>query len=301
MELRRRVDAFLLELQDDLCRALERVDGQERFREDRWQRASGGGGVTRVISGGAVFEKGGVNLSSLRGELGPSIAQRLQVEPRPFFASGVSLVLHPESPLVPTVHMNVRYLELPAHGSAGARAWFGGGADLTPHYLFEEDAVHFHRCLQRACDRHAAGDYSRFKQWCDDYFRLTHRDEGRGVGGIFFDYLADDLEQAFALVQEVGRAFGEAYLPIVERRASLPWTPRHRAWQSLRRGRYVEFNLIYDRGTLFGLETGGRTESILISLPPQARWVYDHRPEPGSAEAALIDVLRRPVDWAARG
>lgn len=293
MGLRDRVDAFFIELQDDLCRRLEEIDGRERFAEDRWKRPSGGGGITRVIHDGAIFEKGGVNLSSLNGELSPRIAERLDVQPQPFFAAGVSLVLHPDSPLVPTAHMNVRYIEL----ARAAKAWFGGGADLTPYYLFTEDAAHFHRCMKQACEDSPAGDYPRFKKWCDDYFRLPHREESRGVGGIFFDYLSDDLEAGFDLVQRLGRAFDEAYLPIVERRAALPWTPRQKQWQSIRRGRYVEFNLIHDRGTLFGLETGGRTESILISLPPQARWVYDHRPEPGSPEAELIEILRSPVDW----
>ena len=283
-------------LQDEICAAIERLDGG-RFHEDAWDyrpRASrgSGGGRTRVLADGALIEKGGVNLSTISGELSPKLAERLHVPAQPFHATGISVVLHPRSPMVPTVHLNLRFLELGA-----ARAWFGGGADLTPCYLFEDDARWFHACLRQACERYEAGAYVRFKRACDDYFFLRHRGEARGIGGIFFDYLEHDLDRGLGLVHDVGRAFLEAWPVIAERRRGEPWGEAERAWQLVRRGRYVEFNLIHDRGTLFGLETEGRTESILMSLPPLVRWVYDHHPVPGSREAAFLDVLRHPVDW----
>ncbi len=281
--MKTRACEFFRELQDTICQALEDVDGKAEFREDLWV-----GGRSRVIERGRVIEKGGVNLADITGELTERLAQRLEVPPQPFVATGISLVIHPLSPMIPTVHMNFRYLELKN------RAWFGGGADLTPHYLFDKDTEHFHGTWRQACDRHDPGYYSRFKKWCDDYFYNKHRGEARGVGGIFFDYLDRDLEKVFAFVRDLGGVFLEAYLPIVERRRELPWGDRQRNWQQIRRGRYVEFNLVHDRGTLFGLETGGRTESILMSLPPTVRWVYDHRPEPGSPEEELLDKLRTP-------
>ena len=299
MELGERARSFFAELQEEICRELERIDGKARFGEDRWSHASGregetGGGLTRVIDDGDVFEKGAVNFSAVQGQLPERLAARLEVPAQPFSAAGLSLVIHPRSPMVPTVHMNVRHLTL--RGANGGKAWFGGGTDLTPYYLFEEDAVHFHRCLKEACDRHEVADHSRFKKACDEYFHLKHRGEGRGAGGIFFDYLEDDLEAVFEFVQDVGRVFLKSYVPIVRRRLDEPWSDRERDWQLHRRGRYVEFNLIYDRGTLFGLETGGRTESILVSLPPLVRWTHGHQP-PGPREQALLKILRRPVDW----
>jgi coproporphyrinogen III oxidase len=299
MELKDRSRRFFARLQDEICERLEAIDGASRFVEDRWDYGAGtGGGVTRIISDGEVFEKGGVNLSAVGGELSEKLAERLRVPRQSFFATGISLVLHPRSPMVPTVHMNLRYLEmLGAAEQDNNRAWFGGGADLTPYYLFEEDAAHFHRCLKSACDRHDPEYHPRFKRWCDEYFFLPHRDEARGVGGIFFDYLGRDLERVLSMVQDVGAIFLPAYVPIVERRSDEPWSERERQWQLVRRGRYVEFNLLHDRGTLFGLETGGRTESILMSLPPLVRWVYDQRTEPGSREARLLDALRSPTDW----
>jgi coproporphyrinogen III oxidase len=290
--LRGRMRALVESLQDEICRALEEVDGNGRFREDAWDRPGGGGGRSRILEEGAVFEKAGVNVSVVHGELSEEFAKRIPGDGPAFSATGISLVLHPRSPLVPTTHANFRYLE---HGS---RAWFGGGSDLTPYYLFDEDAAHFHRTFKEACDRHGADRYPRLKKWCDEYFFIRHRGESRGVGGVFFDYLEGDLEREFLFVQEVARAFLPAYLPIVDRRRSLPYTPEERAWQEIRRGRYVEFNLVYDRGTTFGLETQGRTESILMSLPPRVRWVYDHQPAPGSEEARLVDVLRTPREWA---
>ncbi|MFZ5469078.1 MAG: oxygen-dependent coproporphyrinogen oxidase [Myxococcota bacterium] len=283
---------FVESLQEEICAGLEHVDGGGRFREDRWTREGGGGGRTRVLEEGQVFEKAGVNVSAVHGELEEAFAKRLQGTGRQFFATGVSLVIHPRNPHVPTTHANFRYI------AQGNKGWFGGGADLTPYYLVEEDARHFHATLKAACDRHDPSLYPRFKKECDAYFFLRHRGEARGVGGVFFEDMGGDLEKEFAFVRDVGSAFLPAYLPIVERRKSLPYTPEQRAWQEIRRGRYVEFNLLYDRGTVFGLETKGRTESILMSLPPRVRWVYDHHPPADSEEAKLVEVLRSPREWA---
>jgi coproporphyrinogen III oxidase len=303
-------------VQDEICAALEALDGEATFQTDLWERPGGGGGRSRVLTGGRIFEKAGVNWSRVEGDLPADFASQIPGAGTAFRATGVSLVLHPRSPMVPTTHANVRCLE------KGERAWFGGGADLTPYYLWREDAEHFHRTLRAACDRHPGiGDYPRFKAWCDEYFHLPHRGERRGIGGLFFDYLpgkspepisrgdqpdvvgpegdgAHDRVLAFAA--DVARAVVPAYAPIVERRADEPFGEAERAWQLLRRGRYVEFNLVYDRGTIFGLKTGGRTESILMSLPPLVRWEYD-APEPaaGTREAALLEVLRDPRDWLA--
>lgn len=283
---------FLRVLQDEICAALETLDGPARFREDRWSRAGGGGGSTRVLEEGSVFEKAGVNTSVVHGELSESFAQRLPGSGREFFAAGISLVLHPMNPFVPTFHANLRMI---VHGD---KAWFGGGADLTPHYLFEEDAAHFHRTLKAACDRHDRSCYPRFKRACDEYFRLKHRGETRGVGGIFFEDTGGDLQREFAFVQDCGRALMPAYLPLASRRRKSPYSEEQKKWQEIRRGRYAEFNLLYDRGTAFGLETGGRVESILMSLPPRARWRYDYQPAPASEEARLVEVLRSPREWA---
>ncbi|MFE8602882.1 oxygen-dependent coproporphyrinogen oxidase [Archangium violaceum] len=291
-KLKERMVEFIHGLQDDICGALEQLDGKARFREDSWQRQGGGGGRSRVLEDGAVLEKGGVSTSVVFGELEEAFAKKLQGEGRTFWAAGISLVLHPRNPHVPTVHANYRFIH------QGGKAWFGGGADLTPYYLHDEDAVHFHRVHQEACDRHDPAYYPRFKDACDKYFYLRHREESRGVGGIFFENLGGNLEREFELVRDAGRAFLPAYLPIAERRKDLPYTEAQRFWQEVRRGRYVEFNLVWDRGTTFGLETKGRTESILMSLPPQVRWRYDYHPEPGTEEARLVEVLRNPRDWA---
>jgi coproporphyrinogen III oxidase len=293
--LKQRMTDFIRQLQDEICSGLEQLDGQARFREDPWERPGGGGGRSRVLEDGAVLEKAGVNVSVVFGELEEAFARKLQGEGRQFWAGGLSLVLHPRNPHVPTVHANYRFIH------QGAKAWFGGGADLTPYYLYEEDAAHFHRTLKAACDRHDPAYYPRFKATCDKYFYLRHREECRGVGGIFFEDLGGDPERELRFVMDVGRAFLPAYLPIAERRKDTPWTEAQRFWQEVRRGRYVEFNLVYDRGTIFGLETRGRTESILMSLPPQVRWRYDHHPEPGTWEARLVEVLRNPRDWAGAG
>jgi coproporphyrinogen III oxidase len=286
---------FFAGLQSEICEALERLDGGARFREDLWERGGGGGGRTRIIENGRVFEKAGVNFSEVYGELSETFAEKLPIgDGTKFFATGVSLVLHPRNPMAPTVHANFRFLE---RGSSG---WFGGGTDLTPYYPYLEDARHFHRTLKQACDRFDPAYYPKFKRWCDEYFFLKHRDESRGVGGVFFDYLTGesgrDIEAVFEFVQGVGRAFLPAYVPIAERRKDEEYSEREREFQLIRRGRYVEFNLVYDRGTTFGLETRGRTESILMSLPPLVRWVYDYRPEPGSREAEAWEFFK-PRDW----
>jgi coproporphyrinogen III oxidase len=284
--------SYFQDLQDRICAALEEVDGPGRFREDRWEREGGGGGRTRVLTEGGVFEKGGVNFSAVHGQLAPEFATQIPGEGLTFSATGLSLVLHPRSPRVPTVHANFRFL------TKGDRQWFGGGADLTPYYPRREDVIHFHRVWKTVCERHPPPvDYGHFKKWCDEYFFLKHRNEPRGVGGIFFDYLEGDLRQLFVFVRDAGDSFLDAYMPIVRDRRDDPYTERHRAFQEFRRGRYVEFNLIYDRGTVFGLKTGGRTESILMSLPPVARWHYDYQPEAGSEEAELYEYLQ-PHDWA---
>lgn len=279
-------------LQDEICAELERSDGKARFLEDRWSHSEGGGGVTRVIQEGTIFEKGGVNTSALSGKLTELLAHRLTVPTQGYFAAGVSLVLHPLSPMIPTVHANFRYLELES-----GDAWFGGGADLTPYYLFEEDARHFHGVWKETCDKHDVSYYPKFKRWCDEYFYLKHREEARGVGGIFFDYLKGDFDMLFTFVQACGHSFLPAYMPIVDRRKNDPWGEAEKQWQLSRRGRYVEFNLICDRGTLFGLETHGRTESILMSLPPLVRWSYNFQPQLGTRESELLSVLQKPREW----
>jgi coproporphyrinogen III oxidase len=283
---------YFKDLQDRICAAVTALDGAGPFREDPWTRAGGGGGRTRVLADGGVFEKAGVNYSEVFGQFSEEFAAQIPGEGRDFTATGISLVLHPRNPLVPTVHANFRYL------TRGSKWWFGGGADLTPYYPFRADVIHFHQTWQGVCTRHGPPvDYRRFKKWCDDYFFLAHRGEARGVGGIFFDYLEGDFDRLLAFVQDAGNAFEDAYLPIARRHRDDPYTEAQRAWQEFRRGRYVEFNLIYDRGTLFGLKTGGRTESILMSLPPVVRWRYDYQPAPGSPEAELYDYLK-PQDWA---
>jgi coproporphyrinogen III oxidase len=282
---------FFTHLQDKICAALEEADGVARFREDKWLRKGGGGGRTRVMEEGAVFEKAGVNFSAVQGTLPEEFADKIELgQGREFFATGVSLVLHPRNPYIPTVHANFRHLE------KGDASWFGGGSDLTPYYPYREDVIHFHRTLKTACDKHDPEYYPRFKKWCDEYFFIKHRDETRGVGGIFFDYLQGDMEKLFAFVKEVGEAFLPGYLPIVERRRDQSYGERERDFQLIRRGRYAEFNLVYDRGTTFGLETRGRTESILMSLPPLARWIYDYKPQPGTPEAEAWTYFK-PQDW----
>lgn len=279
-------------LQDVLCARFEALDAGARFREDRWEHPAGGGGKTRILVNGNIFEKGGINFSAVSSALSDRLAARMKVEPQEMFATGISLVLHPADPFVPAVHMNLRYIEL-EHGDR----WFGGGVDLSPCYLILEDARHFHAVLKAACDRHDPEYYPRFKQWCDEYFFLPHRSESRGIGGIFFDYLRRDPAATMLFVRDVGMTFPGAYQPIVEMRSAMPWTPEQKRWQLLRRGRYAEFNLLFDRGTLFGLETGGRAESILMSLPPEVLWAYNVTPSPGSPEEQLVKFLQHPQSW----
>jgi coproporphyrinogen III oxidase len=300
-----RAHALFLDVQDKITDTLAGIDGGPGFRTDEWRRPEGGGGRTRIIEGGAVFEKGGVAVSLVHGELSEAFARELPGEGRRFLATGISLVIHPRSPRVPTVHANFRYLE---RGDAEhTTCWFGGGSDLTPWVLFEEDAVHFHRVWRDVNRRHAVGDWPRFKKWCDEYFHLAHRGESRGIGGFFFDYLGlpapkgtpADPEDAFSFVRDGAGSFLDAYMPIVARRKDERWTEAERDWQLRRRSRYVEFNLLYDRGTTFGLRTGGRVESILMSLPNLVSWKYDDKPEPGTYQEQLVEALRQPRDWLA--
>ncbi|MDJ0579269.1 oxygen-dependent coproporphyrinogen oxidase [Crocosphaera sp.] len=315
-----RVSEFMKTLQDEICQGLEKADGGSTFRQDSWDREEGGGGRSRVIRDGNLLEQGGVNFSEVWGkQLPPSILkQRPEAEGHGFYATGTSMVLHPRNPYVPTVHLNYRYFE------AGPVWWFGGGIDLTPYYPFAEDVKHFHQTLKETCDKHHPEYYPVFKPWCDEYFYLKHRQETRGVGGLFFDYqdgtdplyrgphadkaaaqYSNELppqenrtwEDLFAFVNDCGRAFLTAYLPIVEKRRNTEYDDKQRQFQLYRRGRYVEFNLVYDRGTIFGLQTNGRTESILMSLPPLVRWEYCYKPETNTPEAELYNTFLKPQDW----
>ena len=298
------VSEYLLSLQDLICKGLEAEDGQARFAEDAWQREAGGtlgagGGRTRVIGDGAVFEKGGVNFSHVKGSALPAsaTAHRPELAGRAFEAMGVSLVIHPHNPYVPTSHANVRFFIAEKPGEAPVW-WFGGGYDLTPYYGFDEDGTHWHQTARDACAPFGADVYPRYKRWCDEYFFLKHRNEPRGIGGLFFDDLNEGgFERCFEFLQAVGNSYINAYRPIVTRRKSTFYGERERDFQLHRRGRYVEFNLVYDRGTLFGLQTGGRTDSILMSLPPEVRWGYNWQPESGSAEAELTEKYLKPREW----
>lgn len=295
------VKAFLLDLQDRICAALEQADGGAQFVEDAWQRPGGGGGRSRVLTKGALFEQAGVNFSHVHGDALPAsaTAHRPELAGRGFQAMGVSLVIHPENPHIPTSHANVRFFIAEKEGETPVW-WFGGGFDLTPFYPVEADVVHWHRVARDVCLPFGEQVYPDYKRWCDEYFFLKHRNEARGIGGLFFDDLnAWGFDSCFRFMQAVGKGFTDAYLPIVERRKGDSWGHRERQFQLYRRGRYVEFNLVWDRGTLFGLQSGGRTESILMSMPPLARWEYDYQPEPGSPEAALTERFLAPRDWLA--
>lgn len=307
--MRLRMEQFIKQKQQEIVRALEALDGQ-KFHIDEWERPNGGGGISCVLQDGNVFEKAGVNISVVYGTLPRAAISKMRVnhkaldpdvESLEFFASGLSLVLHPKNPMAPTVHLNYRYFETANSDGSTNAWWFGGGTDLTPSYLFDEDAIHFHRTIKEACDSHDKNYYSRFKKWCDEYFHVKHRDETRGVGGIFFDDLDEsekDQESLFAFCQTCLNAFLPSYLPIIQKRKDMPFTEKEKQWQQLRRGRYVEFNLVHDRGTAFGLNTpGARVESILMSLPLTARWQYQHEPEKGSREDRLVQVLKKPVEW----
>jgi coproporphyrinogen III oxidase len=288
---------WLMTLQESICQALEQADGGATFQEDKWEREGGGGGRTRVIANGNVIEKGGVNFSAVFGETPEKILKKLGFEKQDFFATGVSIVLHPKSPMVPIIHMNVRYFEM-----TGGTWWFGGGIDLTPHYVVDADARFFHQQLQKVCDKHNQSFYLKFKTWADDYFYIKHRKETRGIGGIFFDHLNESStglskKALWAFVQEVGQTFAPTYVALMNKTRNLPYSEREANWQEVRRGRYTEFNLVYDAGTKFGLDTDGRTESILMSLPPRAQWHYMHTPEPGSAEAETLSKLIKGINW----
>ncbi len=288
-------NAFKL-IQDSICNGLEGCDGKAKFITDEWNHETGGGGRSRVIQHGDVFEKGGVNFSAVEGKLPDFMKYRTKPESTEFFATGVSIVIHPSSPMVPIIHMNIRYFETNA-----GDAWFGGGIDLTPIYVNRDQAAQFHRTLKETCDQFDPAYYPQFKMEADDYFFIKHRNETRGIGGIFYDYLMPSeihtADHLFAFSQAVGNTFLKAYLPIANANKTLSFTEEHKNWQLLRRGRYVEFNLVYDRGTKFGLETGGRTESILMSLPEHASWLYNHLPQAGSAEAETLALLKKGIEW----
>jgi coproporphyrinogen III oxidase len=297
---------WFVSLQNSICTALEAADGKGKFMSDVWERPGGGGGVSRVMTDGEVIEKGGVNFSAVWGKAPEHVLRSLQLSNKEaeFFATGVSIVLHPYSPMVPIIHMNVRYFEIMPSSKQEPtnQYWFGGGIDLTPHYVNEEDARFFHSKLKSVCDTHNPSYYPEFKKWADDYFFIKHRNETRGIGGIFFDYLKAteevSKEQRFEFVKSVGEAFAPIYTHFMNKNRHLPYGETEKQWQYLRRGRYVEFNLVWDRGTKFGLETDGRTESILMSLPPQANWKYNFTPESGSKEEATLHCLKRGMIWA---
>ncbi len=294
---------FIRSLQDEICKTLENLDGKAKFLEDHWKRPGGGGGRSKIISNGNIFEKGGVSTSVVYGKIPEMLKKSMNIDGNGFFSCGISLIIHPENPFVPTTHANYRYFEMYDAQRNKIDNWFGGGADLTPYYLFEEDARHFHRIQKITADKYGKNLYPKFKKQCDEYFRNHHRNEGRGIGGAFFDYLRPDEIRTAQDWREfnmnMGRAFLPSYLPIVEKRMDIPWNEKHRYWQEIRRGRYVEFNLMHDRGTLFGIKTNGRIESILMSLPPRVRWDYNYQLQPGSEEEKLIKVLQKPKDWIA--
>lgn len=293
-------------IQDEICAGLELADGEGRFEQELWEREGGGGGRTRIIQNGKVIEKGGVNFSAVYGQLPEAVKNAFQASEGDFFATGVSIVMHPNHPWVPIIHMNIRYFEMPAGpGSTETVRWFGGGIDLTPHYIIEEDARFFHQQMKEVCGRFNPEFYGRFKTWADIYFFIKHREETRGIGGIFYDRLTPDTagitwDEIFEFSKAVGRSFVPVYTELISRNRNKPVTEREKQWQYQRRSRYVEFNLVYDAGTKFGLETNGRIESILMSLPPQANWIYNFKPEPASEEQKTLSLLKKGIDWAGR-
>lgn len=308
-EMRAKFERMVREAQNEICSAIEELDGQGKFHEDAWERPGGGGGISRVLQGGKVFEKAGINVSVVYGQMPPEAyraatgEQGAGSETIPFFAAGISSVMHPMNPMAPTVHFNYRYFETDAPKDvpgAPKAWWFGGGTDLTPSYIFEEDAAHFHQTLKDVCDKHDKEYYRKFKQWADDYFMIKHRGERRGIGGVFFDDMNDrPKEELLAFATDMAKAIVPAYVPLVDKHKNDSFTQEEKDWQQLRRGRYVEFNLVYDRGTTFGLKTGGRIESILMSLPLTARWQYDHTPDEGTREADALDAFKNPRMWLA--
>ena len=296
--MKNRFYTYIQKLQNEITLALEGVDGKARFKEDVWTRSEGGGGQSRILENGAVIEKGGVNISAVHGPLPKSMQSYFKVGDVNFYACGLSLVLHPKNPMAPTVHANWRYFEMYDKSNTLIDQWFGGGLDLTPYYLFEEDAIHWHEVASKACKPFGDKVYERYKKWCDDYFYLSHRNEQRGIGGLFFDDLNEGgFDSCFEFMKSIGNHFIEAYKPIVLRRQGMPYTDKQKEFQLYRRGRYVEFNLVQDRGTLFGLQSGGRTESILMSLPPNVNWVYQFNIESKSEEEKLMNYFLKPRDW----
>lgn len=296
------IAAAYKQIQDEICKSLEAADGAASFEEEIWERDGGGGGRTRVIQNGNILEKGGVNFSAVEGKLPESVKKSLKVEQDDFFATGVSIVMHPNHPMVPIIHMNIRYFEMPSSFADGQPLrWFGGGIDLTPHYVIEDDARFFHQSLKTVCDQYNSSFYPRFKTWADDYFYIKHRNETRGIGGIFYDRLTatDELnwEDIFEFSKSLGRSFAPIYTELISRNRLKDFTPEHQEWQYQRRSRYAEFNLVYDAGTKFGLETNGRIESILMSLPPTAKWMYNFTPQPGSEEEKTINLLKKSINW----
>lgn len=291
------ISSWFQELQDRICNDLEKFDGKSNFKEDSWSRTDGGGGRTRIIQGGTIIEKGGVNFSEVNGQTPEQILKALDLKPANFYATGVSIVLHPNNPWVPIIHMNVRYFEM-----SNGIYWFGGGIDLTPHYVDVDLAKKFHKRLKISCDQHSPSYYPEFKKWADDYFYIKHRKETRGIGGLFFDRLSEGgectKEDRWKFVKTIGDTFIPAYLEQVEATKGRGFSEKEKNWQMIRRGRYVEFNLVWDKGTKFGLDTDGRTESILMSLPPTANWTYDHQPVEGSREADTLTFLKKGIDWA---
>ena len=292
---------FIDNLQKDITSSLEIIDGKEKFKSEHWNRKKGGGGLTMVIENGDVFEKGGVNVSKVHGQLPDSMSKMLKVTNSEFFACGISIVIHPKNPMVPTFHANLRYFELYEKDEL-KDSWFGGGLDLTPYYLFENDVIHFHKACKNTCDNYDSNFYEDYKKKCDHYFWNSHRNEARGVGGVFFDYCRENKlmskERWLSFIKEMGQCIEMSYLPIVEKRKNMPFNESNINWQHIRRGRYVEFNLLHDKGTLFGLKTNGRIESILISMPPKVKWEYNHLPEKDSEEDSLLKILQFPKNWA---
>lgn len=306
MPTKEKIRDWFLHLQNDICTSLENTDGKGKFISDVWERPGGGGGVSRILKEGNIIEKGGVNFSAVWGQAPDSTLRMLNIDPtdneKPgFFATGVSIVMHPRSPMVPIIHMNVRYFEIATRQNQSNNWWFGGGIDLTPHYVNEDEARYFHRKLKELCDKHHPSYYPEFSKWADDYFFIKHRNETRGVGGIFFDYLRNEngftKDDRFAFVKSVGSAFAPIYTHFMRKNHAVPFGENEKRWQYLRRGRYAEFNLVWDRGTKFGLETDGRTESILMSLPPMAAWEYNYEPMAGSKEAKTMSMLRKGINW----
>ena len=297
------ITADYQQIQDEICAALEMVDGKAKFEEEKWEREGGGGGRTRIIQNGSIFEKGGVNFSAVHGQLPASIKKALNIEDDDFFATGISIVIHPNHPLVPIIHMNIRYFEMPSSFTDGRQPvrWFGGGIDLTPHYVIDADARYFHQYLKSVCDKFYHDFYHRFKLWADDYFYIKHRNETRGIGGIFYDRLTANEELSWDNIFDFSKALGRSFIPIytelVNRNRNTVFTDEQQQWQYQRRSRYTEFNLVYDAGTKFGLETNGRIESILMSLPPTAKWVYNYQAQPGSEEEKTLSLLKKGINW----